>query len=252
MKTLLVIFLVCIFVYSCRNPSEYSGSENTIQIPKDTLYKQAKDLKGIGPIFIGMSVKNIKQINKTTDEYDINNLPFEIPWEFNGNGTYGKKHLPPNLKEYESHSYMIGDFKISNVKLYFYKDTLYKIYIENHIDAGNIREVFSLKYGNGKEEISFYKNSHNILNENKTNIWENQNIIAKYVEVSPKIPSFISEQAKDKWFDEKYRLGSNYEWFSIETKSKRILDAVEECKSSQRNKENEAKLKKEKETMDLI
>ncbi len=38
------------------------------------------------------------------------------------------KKIYPRLKEYKSYSYIIGDYKIKNIHLYFYCVTLYKTY----------------------------------------------------------------------------------------------------------------------------
>lgn len=243
MKKLFYLLLLGIFLISCDN----APTVVNVQIPLDTLYKEAKDLKGIGPIFIGMHVKNIKQINKTTDEYDMNNHPFEIPYDIK----YDKKKLHKDLKIYESYSYMIGDFKINSVKLYFYKDTLYKIYTTPFSSDGNIKEAFSVKYNKGITKISVYER-RNILAESQSNIWENQNIIAEYVEISPKIPSFISDNARNRWFEKNHKNWFSDSWFTIQTKSKRILDAVKECENNQYSKEKEDELQKKKATIDKI
>jgi len=243
MKKLFYLLLLSIFLISCNNVPVVVN----VQIPIDTLYKQAKDLKGIGPIIIGMPIKSIKQINKTTNEYDMNNHPFEIPYDIK----YEKKKLHPDLKIYESYSYMIGDFKINSVKLYFYRDTLYKIYTEPYSDDGNIKEAFTVKYNKGITKIEVYER-HNILAERQSNIWENENVIAEYVEVSPKIPSFISDGARNKWFEKNRKNWFVDNWFTIQTKSLRILNAVRECENNQYSKEKEEELQKKKATIDKI
>lgn len=248
MKKLLVLLIIfCFISISCNNNLKTQNDINEISL--DTLYKQAKDLIGIGPIFIGMHIKNIEQLNKSTDAY-LPHCPFKVPYDIK----YENKKLHPNLKEYESISYLIGDIEISDIKLYFYRDTLYKIYFksnENPIDI-DIIQALTIKYGVGRKSITISKNIYGLETEEISQIWENQNIILQYIEISPKMPHFINYKARDKWINKNKSSWTYSEWFVIETKSKRILDSVINCETQQRITEEENKKEKEREMIKII
>lgn len=126
----------------------------------------------------------------------------------------------PNIREIRMHSFYIGDIEISDLKLKFYKDTLYQIYCSQNDE---VEEGFKVKYGSGKYvDNTIGGNGKKVLKIDEKLMWENQNVKT----LSQSYIEYKYEGDKPKGF-------SNYNcFFEMNSKNKKIVQEIEDCENS--------------------
>lgn len=168
------ILSLCILILaSCTNQIPYAAATKSM----DSLYAEAKDLKGLGQFSIGnTTIKDINAYNKKIgDGYSSLFKTFSINSdEFKGT---------PLLQRYDLSKFTVNESELGRLRLYFYSDTLYEILLES--PEVMVKKAFFQKYGKGVGDSSYYesgskKNRSFSIEEYYT--WQNSSVIANYVQ----------------------------------------------------------------------
>ena len=228
MRTLTFLTLLTFFI-SCNTEHESYKSKPK---PESELYKEAAEMKGLGNFIIGKTIINdLVDINKQISNDDKYSF-------LEQDGFIEKESWRdcPDIKQYSTSRFYIGDIEIQYIDLHFYKDTLFEITCWTSVD---IRDAFTIKYGEGVKNnlrrVSGPKDNRTV--ENHENIvWENESIITIYDEE-------INSYGKK----------INYKNdFKISTKSTRILANIRKCIDLEFEKNKKAEESKRQENLNKL
>lgn len=221
MRTLTFLALLTFF-FSCSN-TEHESYKSKPK-PESELFKEAAEMKGLGSFIIGKTIINdLSEINKQISKDDKYSL-----LEQSGFSEKESWRSCPDIKQYSTSKFYIGDIEIEYIDLHFYKDTLFEITCWT---SDNIRDAFTKKYGEGVKDylrhVSGPKDNRKV-EAHENIVWENEAIITTY---NDEINSY----------GEKLKHTND---FKISTKSDRILTDIRKCSDSEyekNEKEEESK-----------
>lgn len=228
MKKILLLIVISLLCFSCE---KVKRDEKYKSKPKDKseLFKEAKDLKGIGKLIIGKT---------TIADLDL------INDEIKGDDRYSylqKNGFKPNelmsqiecLEMFFNGEYYIGDLKLSSVYLYFYDGVLYEIKCS---PSESLEKAFTEKYGEGVRETEVFASDKRTIN-NKYVTWENELIKAR-------IFSMFEADKND--------ISLFIDNFYITNKSDSVSNSIKECQAKLKQERKEAKDQEWSDTLDQL
>lgn len=190
MKKYLLIILFATFLSSCKFPEktyEEYGNGKCL----DSLYMEARDLRGIGIINIYDTKADIvnklkKHNSKFKHKFDnfYKEAKFDRESIFQNEISISKKCNEDNVYNL---CYIVDNDTFVYLELYFYRDTLYMIDLDRSWKGKNhiIYSAFETKYGEGCGYHYYYRN-FDITGEPSTwgietyRVWQNDRVKAKY------------------------------------------------------------------------
>lgn len=249
MKELIIsVLIIFIGLVSCNNSTKING-KNTNLIDT-TGFFTARNLRGLGEFTIGKSTyseilitikndirkdyQNYKESNycdllhyfgyrpKYSDFKEDFGLTFtEVSYDtihsYLKRDFLQKKIFGcPNIREIRMREYYIGEIVINDLRLKFYKDTLYKIMCSQN---NEIEEGFKIKYGNGKLINNSTEKTTYGKSEIKKIIWENELLITE----------------SQTYYEYKYNgdeyIGIRYSdcYFTIILKNEKTINEIKNC-----------------------
>ena len=229
MNKLYLLFAVLPLFFGCDNAER----EHYISKPRPQaeLFEEAAEMKGLGSFIIGKTVvRDLAEVNKQiklSDKYK----------SFEQEGFTSKKSWRdcPDVKQYSTSKFYIGDIEISYIDLHFYKDTLFEI---TCWASWNIQNAFTKKYGEGvKDDYRYVVRKKGIVKAHTKIVWENKTVIAKYHD---EINST----------DDKTR--DYIHTFKMTTKSDSLLRKIVDCQNIIYNNKKAEQEKKRQESIDMI
>lgn len=208
---LILMSLAVINITSCI--SYHNHSYNRVFNPSsDSLYIQCKELKGLGQLHIGNTLKQVENNFKQHSEkgwvhtsfiggeWDVNDShPFELIHYIEKNAT--------NIKQCYVYDYKIGEVSIGKVSCAFYKNALVAISFDC---SSEMLKQFISKYGDGKGFKSdiekgfpwYYERLYKIYHyheKNEKRIWSNENVTMEYNSHSINHKKFMSDEHIINW-----------------------------------------------------
>jgi lipoprotein len=180
--------VVCLLVICGCKQQKHIIAEQEKGRSKDSLYLEAKDMRGIGIINIfDTKSEIIRKLKKHNAKY---RHKFENYNNYIGFGKFGENsvlwsHTLPHKDSYENDnnsklSYIVDEDKCIDLKLKFHRDTLYEMIAYMFDGADFLKSAFLLKYGNGDGSDLEHEFSDGSYMKQNNRFWENNNIKAVY------------------------------------------------------------------------
>ena len=193
MKKIILILTCAITIIGCNSPA--TNAE----------YKLTPELLGLGCIRLGSSFQEVSQ--SIDSSYMVNKTLLDSKYirksEMLENSKLMYSKIPQKYTSeyrcYQATLVISDDLIIENAQLYFWRDTLHRIWISNsNACAGDVGNALVWKYGTGE---GYYSKTNN--RESQQHLWGNDFCIANYKsDVSYIIGDNGLAKGVGKWFRE--------------------------------------------------
>lgn len=193
MKRIVIILASAVLLAGCR------------QVPSAIQYKLVPELDGLGCIRIGAS---FDEVSDSIDSSYTANREILSRKHIRRSEMFRKDKLPyvrtpekytSDYSCYEATVFVSEDLVIEKADLFFWKDTLHRIWISNSNHcAKDVGEALIWKYGSGE---GYYRKSS--ASENQMHLWGNEFCVAKYQgDITYVLGGNGMAKGVDKWFHE--------------------------------------------------